>query len=45
MIAKGGRGGRGNVSFKSSTNRVPKIAENGIPGEKYSLTLELKITC
>ena len=43
MIAKGGRGGRGNVSFKSSTNRVPKIAENGIPGEKYSLTLELKL--
>ena len=43
LIAKGGRGGRGNVSFKSSTNRVPKIAENGIPGEKYSLTLELKL--
>lgn len=43
MIAKGGRGGRGNVSFKSSTNRVPKIAENGIQGEKYSLSLELKL--
>lgn len=43
LIAKGGRGGRGNVSFKSSINRVPKIAENGIPGEKYSLTLELKL--
>lgn len=43
LIAKGGRGGRGNVSFKSSTNRVPKIAENGIQGEKYSLSLELKL--
>lgn len=43
MIAKGGRGGRGNVSFKSSTNRVPKIAENGVPGEKYTLKLELKL--
>ncbi len=43
LIAKGGRGGRGNVSFKSSTNRVPKIAENGIPGEKYTLSLELKL--
>ncbi len=43
LIAKGGRGGRGNVSFKSSTNRVPKIAENGIPGEKFTLNLELKL--
>lgn len=43
LIAKGGRGGRGNVSFKSSTNRVPKIAENGIQGEKFPLTLELKL--
>lgn len=43
LIAKGGRGGRGNVSFKSSTNRVPKIAENGIQGEKFTLTLELKL--
>lgn len=43
LIAKGGRGGRGNYAFKSSTNRVPKIAENGVPGEKFTLTLELKL--
>lgn len=43
LVAKGGRGGRGNSSFKSSTNRVPKIAENGEPGEKKRLILELKL--
>lgn len=42
-VAKGGRGGRGNTCFKSSTNRVPKIAENGEPGEKKRLILELKL--
>ena len=43
LIAKGGRGGRGNACFASSTNRVPKIAENGEPGETKKLTLELKL--
>ena len=33
LVAKGGRGGRGNTAFKSSTNRCPRIAENGEPGE------------
>ena len=42
-VAKGGRGGRGNTCFKSSTNRVPKIAENGEPGESKRLILELKL--
>ncbi|MFA5660221.1 MAG: GTPase ObgE [Bacilli bacterium] len=42
-IAKGGRGGRGNTAFKSSLNRVPRIAENGVQGEEFSLTLELKL--
>ncbi len=42
-VAKGGRGGRGNSYFKSSTNRVPKIAENGEPGERKRLILELKL--
>lgn len=42
-VAKGGRGGRGNAAFKSDRNRVPKIAENGLPGEKKRLILELKI--
>ena len=43
VVAKGGRGGRGNTCFKSSTNRVPRIAENGEPGERKSLILELKL--
>ena len=43
LVAKGGRGGKGNSCFKSSTNRVPKIAENGEPGEKKRLILELKL--
>ena len=43
LVAKGGRGGKGNACFKSSTNRVPRIAENGEPGEKKRLILELKL--
>ena len=43
MVAKGGRGGRGNSAFKSSTNRAPKVAENGEPGERKRLILELKL--
>ena len=43
MVAKGGRGGRGNACFKSSINRAPKIAENGEPGQIKKLTLELKL--
>lgn len=43
LVAKGGRGGRGNTTFKSSTNRVPRIAENGEPGENKRLILELKL--
>ncbi len=43
LVAKGGRGGRGNACFKSPTNRAPKIAENGEPGETKKLTLELKL--
>lgn len=34
LIAKGGRGGRGNAAFKNARNKAPKIAENGLPGEK-----------
>lgn len=43
IVAKGGRGGRGNACFKSPTNRTPRVAENGLPGEKKTLVLELKI--
>lgn len=43
MVAKGGRGGRGNAAFKSDKNRVPKVAENGLPGESKRLILELKL--
>lgn len=43
VVAKGGRGGRGNAAFKSDRNRVPRIAENGLPGETKRLILELKL--
>jgi len=43
VIAHGGRGGRGNTSFKSSTNQVPRTAERGLPGEELWVTLELKL--
>ncbi|MDD3207660.1 MAG: GTPase ObgE [Bacilli bacterium] len=43
IVAKGGRGGRGNAAFKSSRNRVPRIAENGVPGEEKEILLELKL--
>jgi GTP-binding protein len=43
VVAKGGRGGRGNTRFASSTNRVPRIAEDGGQGEERDLDLELKL--
>ncbi len=43
VVAKGGRGGRGNACFKSAKNRIPNIAENGLPGERKTLILELKL--
>jgi len=42
-VARGGRGGRGNVHFKSPTMRAPKIAERGSEGEERKLILELKL--
>lgn len=43
IVAKGGRGGRGNARFMSNTNKAPTLAENGEPGEERYLTLELKL--
>ena len=43
LVAKGGRGGLGNQHFKSSTNRSPRKATEGVPGEKRELRLELKL--
>jgi GTP-binding protein len=43
LIAKGGRGGRGNVHFKSSRNTTPMTAEQGGPAEEYIAELELKL--
>lgn len=42
-IAKGGRGGRGNMHFVTARNTAPEIAENGEPGEHRFVKLELKI--
>jgi GTP-binding protein len=43
LIAKGGRGGLGNVHFKSSVNRAPRQCTAGEPGEQFELQLELKV--
>jgi GTPase len=43
IIAQGGRGGRGNAEYTTSTNRAPRKATNGKPGEERELLLELKL--
>lgn len=43
VLAQGGKGGLGNLHFKSSTNRAPRQKTDGTPGEKKFLKLELKV--
>ena len=43
LVAKGGKGGLGNMHFKSSVNRAPRKALPGLPGEERTLRLELKL--
>lgn len=43
LAAHGGRGGRGNLSFKTRFNTAPRLCEKGAPGEKVTLELELKL--
>ncbi len=43
IVARGGRGGRGNIRFATPKNPAPEISENGEPGQERELLLELKV--
>jgi GTPase len=43
LVAKGGRGGKGNQHYANSRNQAPRMAEKGVPSEEKTLKLELKL--
>ena len=43
IVARGGKGGLGNVHFKSAVRQTPRYAQPGLPGEETQITLEMKI--
>ncbi len=43
VVVKGGKGGRGNSAFATSTNQAPREFEQGVPGEERDIELELKL--
>ncbi|MDI6615628.1 MAG: GTPase ObgE [Syntrophaceae bacterium] len=43
VLARGGIGGKGNARFKTATNQAPRYAQDGLPGEEKTVSLELKL--